>query len=208
MIYDVSMPISESMQVYKEKDGKRPVFETVADHPNDGAHETNITMNMHTGTHIDYPLHMIENGDTSDKENLATLIGTARVMDFTDKNGPITKNDLAECDIYADDFIILKTKNSFSENFLFDFAYLETSGATYLKEKKIRGVATDGLGIERDQPNHDTHKTLLENDILIIEGLRLKNVPAGNYHMVCLPLAIPGVEATPARMVLSDGPIG
>lgn len=208
MIYDVSMPISESMQVYKEKDGKKPVFETVADHPNDGVHETSLTMNMHTGTHIDYPLHMIENGDTSDKENLFVLIGSCKVLDFTDRDGPITNDDLAERDIDRDDFILLKTKNSFSGNFLFDFAYLEASGATYLKDKKVRGAATDGLGIERDQPDHDTHKILLENGIPIIEGLRLKNVPEGTYHMVCLPLSIPGVEATPARMILSDEPLG
>ncbi len=64
------------------------------------------------------------------------------------------------------------------------------------------GVGTDGLGIERAQKGHPTHKILLGNDIIIIEGLRLKDVPEDVYDMFCLPLKIPGVEATPARVVL------
>ncbi|MFW6319145.1 MAG: cyclase family protein [Bacillota bacterium] len=204
MIYDVSMLIHPSMQVYKNKEEKKPRFETIASHPNDGAHETNVTMNLHTGTHIDYPLHMIENGKTSDNEILDTLIGPCKVIDLTSVKHNISKFDLEPYTITDNDFLLLKTRNSFSDVFLSDFVYLDESGARYLNSKNIRGVGIDGLGIERAQPAHPTHKILLSEDIIIIEGLRLKDIREGTYELYCLPLKIQGVEAVPARVILKD----
>ena len=202
MIYDVSYPLHPDIQVYKNIEIKKPQFINIANHEDSDYYETNITINLHTGTHVDYPLHMIQNGDTSDTENLQQLIGSCRVLDFTKNNETITKGDLEPYDIQPGDFLLFKTKNSFSDTFLFDFTYLTEDGAVYLKQRQIRGVGTDGLGIERAQNGHPTHKILLGNGIVIIEGLRLQEVPEGSYHMICLPLSIKGVEASLARVIL------
>jgi arylformamidase len=45
----------------------------------------------------------------------------------------------------------------------------------------------------------------LSKDIVIIEGLRLKDINEGPYKLYCLPLSIKGVEASPARVILEDG---
>jgi arylformamidase len=203
MIYDVSMTIQESMQVYKNKAEKKPKIKTLANHENGDAHESEIQMGMHTGTHVDYPLHMIKDGKTSENEDLLNLIGTCKVLDLTEYD-VIDKKVLSQYKIEEDDFILFKTKNSFSEDFMFDFVYLDASGAEFLKNKKVRGVGTDALGIERSQPDHPTHKLLLEDDIIIIEGLRLKDIKEAQYEMVCLPLKISQVEAVPARVILID----
>ena len=100
------------------------------------------------------------------------------------------------------EWVLLKTRNSLSEEFLPDFVYLNEDGARYVKELGLRGVGTDGLGIERAQPDYATHKTLFESHILIVEGLRLKDVPAGTYFMVIAPLKLTGIEAAPARAFL------
>ena len=42
-------------------------------------------------------------------------------------------------------------------------------------------MGIDSLGIERDQTDHATHKGLLSNNIIIIEGLRLAAVSPGEY---------------------------
>jgi arylformamidase len=204
MIYDISMLIEPSMQVYKHELEKVPVFKTIQNHSKGNAHETQITMNLHTGTHVDYPLHMIENGKTSDAEDLNTLIGPCKVLDLTSMDDNITEKDLRQHMINKDDFVLLKTINSVSEEFSNNFIYLEASGARYLKDLGVRGVGIDALGIERAQANHDTHKTLLSRDIVIIEGLRLKDISAGPYTLYCLPLTIKGVEASPARVILED----
>lgn len=204
MIYDISYKLSPDIQVYNNSDIKKPVFTTIANHQDNNYYETNVTLNLHTGTHVDYPLHMIENGHTSDTEQLETLLGSCKVLDFTHLEERITKQDLEMHHIVENDFILVKTKNSFSDEFLVDFTYLTEDGAMYLKDKKIRGIGTDGLGIERAQKGHPTHKILLGNGIVIIEGLRLKEVTANSYQLICLPLSIKGVEASLARVILLD----
>ena len=69
----------------------------------------------------------------------------------------------------------------------------------------INGVGIDGLGVERAQPGHPTHRTLFANDVIVIEGLRLKDVPAGEYFMVAAPLKLVGIDAAPSRVLLMEG---
>ncbi len=64
-------------------------------------------------------------------------------------------------------------------------------------------MGIDYLGIERNQPGHDTHRALLSSGVAIIEGLRLADIAAGKrYYFMCLPLRIVGFEAAPARAIL------
>jgi arylformamidase len=201
-IYDISMTIQPSMQVYKNKEEKRPVFRNTSNFVTGKAYETQIALDAHTGTHIDAPLHMIENGATMDSIDLESLIGPARVLDLSHVVDGITKTDLEPFAIQAGEWLLFKTRNSASEEFDFEFIYLKEDGAHYLQGLKIKGVGTDGLGIERAQPNYGTHRTLLGAGIHVVEGLRLKDVSGGNYFMVIAPLKIAGIEAAPARAFL------
>lgn len=204
MIYDISYPLHEGIQVYKNLEHKKPRFETIANHIEADYHETDIHMNLHTGTHVDFPLHMIAGGQTSDSEQIEQFVGSCKVLDMTEVEDGISKADLEPYDIEEEDFLLFKTKNSFSDDFLSDFTYLTEDGATYLQSLRIRGVGTDGLGIERSQQGHPTHKILLSNGIAIIEGLRLAKIQPGSYKLICLPLNIKGVEASLARAILVD----
>lgn len=203
-IHDISMMISPDMQVYKNKDEKKPRFINRANHDSSHVYETSITIDLHTGTHIDAPLHMIKDGETTEIYNLNSFYSKCKVFDFSHKENAIILDDLKTKDINEDDFILFKTKNSFSEEFIYDFVYLDKEAAKFLQERKVKGVGIDGLGIERNQPNYETHKTLLSNKIVIVEGLRLKNIPEGDYTLVILPLKIQNVEAAPARAILIE----
>lgn len=204
IIHDISMTIKESMTVYKNKESKRPVFTSAASFEKEGVYETNLLMNLHTGTHIDFPLHTLYNGHNSNQHPLDTFLGQAKVIDLTRIDDHISKEDLMPYDIHPGDFVLLKTKNSLSDSFEFDFVYLDHSAASYLANKHIRGVGIDALGIERNQPNHPTHDTLLSNDIIILEGLRLKDISPKIYDFVALPIKIDGVEALPVRAILIE----
>jgi len=201
---DVSMEISEDMMVYKDRDEKRPKKEMIAKYSERQMNESRMRIDLHTGTHIDAPFHMIDEGETIDSIEIQSLIGKAKVLDLTDVEDGITSGNLEEKDISEGDFLLFKTKNSFSEKFDYDFIYLTEDGAAYLKNIRIRGVGTDALGIERSQPGHETHKILLGNGIVIIEGLRLNHVDEGEYMMYALPLKIQGGDGAPARVVLSE----
>ena len=116
----------------------------------------------------------------------------------------ITKQDLIHKNIERGDFVLFKTRNSLTDISDVSFVFLEISGADYLKEKEVSGVGTDGLGIERSQSGHETHKILLGNGIPIIEGLRLKDVAEGEYILCALPLKLQGVDGSPTRAVLME----
>ena len=83
--------------------------------------------------------------------------------------------------------------------------FLGTDGSKYLVERGVKGVGIDALSVERDQPGHTTHHLLLGANILILEGLRLADVPEGTYMLLAAPLVVVGAEAAPVRVVLVEG---
>ncbi|MEY3431800.1 MAG: hypothetical protein RIS53_698 [Bacillota bacterium] len=199
--YDISLPIHTGMMVYKNKPEKQPIFETQDHLSKGGSFETTIKVNLHTGTHIDFPKHMQLNGSTSTNFNPEKLITKVRVIDC----GQTTMIDakfLKLQQLKAHEFILLKTLSSESVNFLPSFPYLSAEGAAYCVQSKIVGIGIDSLGIERDQVHHETHHTLMNAGIIILEGLRLKGIQAGSYQMVALPLSIANVDALPVRALL------
>ena len=197
-MYDVTLPIYEGMPVYKNKEEKQPEIKTLADHQSGHVYESRLCMDAHTGTHIDAPLHMIKDGNTIESIAIEDLVTDVHVFDLTHLKTNITEKDLQPLNINEGDFILFKTKNSFDKAFNFDFIYLEESGAKYLAEKRVKGVGIDGLGVERSQPDHPTHKQLFNSNIIIIEGLKLDEIEPGIYHMVAAPLKLAGIDAAPA----------
>lgn len=205
-IIDISMEIHPQMATYKNRPEKRPQHITERRMPQDSANETALHMNLHTGTHLDSPLHMIDGGSNTLALSLERLIAPARVFDLTQVKDGIVREDLEGLGINKGDFVLLKTSNSFDplcggE----DFVYVKESGARYLAEVGISGVGIDTLGIERAQAGHETHISLLSRDIIILEGLRLADVAPGEYLLIALPVKIRDAEGAPTRAVLVEG---
>jgi len=201
-IIDISIPIYEGMPTYMDNPANQPIIKT---NTHGYITDTNVQMNIHTGTHIDAPLHMIENGETIETINLSRLVRPCKVLDLTHVNNRITAADLQDLPIVKDDFLLLKTKNSFGETSSMEFIFLAEDGAQFLVDKGIDGVGIDTLGIERSQTGHPTHKALFSNDVLIVEGLNLKEVSEGEYTMICAPIKLQNTEAAPARVMLIEG---
>ncbi|PKM95450.1 MAG: cyclase [Firmicutes bacterium HGW-Firmicutes-1] len=201
-IFDISMTISEDMMVYKNKEGKKPKIFQSANFEENNHYESELTLNLHTGTHIDAPLHIIDGGSTMAAYLIEDFVSQAKVLDLTHLKDNITEEDLRGKNINEGDFILLKTRNSSDVTFNHSFVYLEKSGAKYLKNQKIKGIGIDALGIERNQPDHETHKILLNKGIMILEGLQLHQVDEGEYELIVLPLKLMSTEAAPARAIL------
>lgn len=200
---DISWPITPDMTAYKNK--KRVQIEQIKTMEHDQVRETVLHLGSHAGTHVDAPAHFMHNGDLYDVLSISLFIGQCVVLDLMHIQDHITAQDLQSYTIPEKSIVLLKTSNSFlSATAPFNdlFVYLDASGADYLIKKHIKSVGIDYLGIERNQPNHETHITLMQHGIGIIEGLRLQHVTAGAYMLYCLPLAMVGTEASPARAIL------
>src|SRR5699024_7530364 len=201
-LYDVSAPIYEGMPVYKNKEEKQPKINTVT---SGHVTESRISMDLHTGTHVDSPLHMINDGKTLESIRMEDLVGQAKVFDGTHIEDRSTTRDIDGMDIQRDDSIILNTKNTIEDALDLNFVFVAEHAASHVAEIGIKGVGIDSRGIERSQQEHPTHRTLFQHDVIIMEGLRLKDVSEGDYFMVAAPLRIKGTDASPARVLLFEG---
>lgn len=206
-IIDVSVFLQPSMPQWagEELAAAEPLLRTPADEVN----VTLLTMTTHTGTHVDAPRHFIDGGKTLDQFPLDRWVGPCVVIDFTGLNADITANDLQQANVPTDATrLVFKTRNSgiwrtHAAGFFEGFIALAPSGARWVVEHQIRLVAIDYLSIGAvNHEGSETHTTLLGNDVLIVEGLDLTNVTAGNYELLCFPLNVPNVDGAPARVAL------
>jgi arylformamidase len=200
-IYDISIPIRPGMIVYEGNPGVH--LERVDSIP-DGAHAniSRLDLGVHTGTHVDAPIHFIEGAPGSESVELAPLIGPAVVVDAMEATEDLDEQTLAGLDIpRGAERVLLKTTNGRlweRDTFTRDFIRLTGGGARYLIGRGVRVVGIDFLSIG----DAEAHRELLGNGVIPVEGLDLREVEPGEYQLVCLPLRLVGSDGAPARAVL------
>jgi arylformamidase len=208
-IYDVTVPISRETPTYPGDPGIE-IQPWAALARGDAANVTLLHFGAHTATHVDAPAHFIEGAPKIDAMPLDALIGAARVVEISQDVRAIDASTLLACDLDGASRILFKTRNSaFWDNtaggFRTDFTYIAPDAARALAEMGVRLVGIDYLSVEKFQPERfETHTALLSRGVVIIEGLDLREVAAGDYELICLPLKIASGsgDGAPARAVL------
>jgi arylformamidase len=203
-IYDVTVSLSEDLVAYP---GDPPVrIERTKEISKDTAkyNLSTYSFGSHAGTHIDAPLHLIENGLSVDKLPLEMLIGRARVVEVTAPR--IDENVLKEFDFTTDMRVLFKTRNSYlwgRNEFVQDYVHFTLDAARVLIKEGIKIVGIDYLSVDKfDAKDLATHREFLNAGTIIIEGLDLREVEPGDYELICLPLKIKNGDGAPARVVL------
>jgi arylformamidase len=200
----LSLPISEGMAVYKNLDEKRPAIENTRNFAVHGMHENTLHLPLHTGTHVDYPLHALPSGKNSSDYRCFPVEFTAYVVDLTVSPPPCIDLALVQNLPLGDvEAVFFKTRKSILT--LFDplFPWLLGEAAAWLATFPLKFVGIDQPGIERNQPAHETHIQLLKEDILIFEGLDLSRIGGGQRAIHAFTLGIQGVEAEPVMIYAS-----
>ena len=206
-IYDVTIAVSEVVPTFPgDPTVKIDVCAAIAN--GDPANVSQICLGVHTATHVDAPNHFIEGTRKVDELDLYKLVGECQVVELTEDVMAIEPHHIEN--LNGAERILFKTRNSHFWNepekgFRTDFTYIEPSAAKILVEKGVKLVGIDYLSVEKfGAKTFDTHYTLLEKEVVIIEGLDLREVPAGNYELFCLPLKIVGGagDGAPARTIL------
>jgi arylformamidase len=202
-IYDISIPLSESLPIYP---GDPPIIvePALAIGKGDGVNVSRISMSTHSGTHIDAPLHVDDRGVSVDHLSLSLLNGRALVAEVggTKKIG---RRELEQLPIKGEERLLLKTENSVlwsRPDFVEDYACLTEDGADYLIGIGIRLIGIDYLSIEAFDGDGGIHRMFLEHGIVILEGLNMNEVASGIYELICLPMKIRGGDGAPARAIL------
>lgn len=208
-IYDVTVPISEEMPVY-DGDPNVRIESASAIERGDAANVSRLCCGFHTGTHVDAPNHFVEGARRVHELELEKLTGICRVVEI-DKNVLAIEAEHV-VNLEGVERVLFKTRNSdfwtnYAQGFRKDFTYIAPEAAKALVDLNVKLVGIDYLSVEKfGSTDFATHITLLEKEVVIIEGLDLREVPAGDYELICLPLKIVGGtgDGAPTRTILRE----
>lgn len=203
-LYDISQILDESIAVWPGDQKFRRRWSMRIDR-GDSCNVSALNLSAHTGTHMDAPYHYDDEGEDIAHVPLDACLGKARVVMLPGDAASMDAAFLQALDWEGVERVLFRTRASDLDPSCFDrdFAYLTGEGAAFLAGRALRLVGTDAPSIDAfSSKTMSSHKLLLAANISILEGLRLAQVPPGDYELICLPLKIAGLDGSPVRAVL------
>lgn len=198
-IVDVSIPIRPGMITYPGDPVVRlERVKSIAD--GSVANISRLDFGVHTGTHVDAPLHFIDGAAGADQLPLELLLGPARVVDAREAER-LDAATIERLDLDGAERVLFRTRNSDlwqRDTFSDDFVSIREDGARLLIDRGVRLVGIDYLSIG----DEGAHQALLQAGLVAIEGLDLSAAEPGDYELVCAPLKLVGSDGAPARVLL------
>jgi len=165
---------------------------------------------LHHGTHVDVPWHFIAGGKQLQEVPLARWVGPCWVADLTGEAECVSAAALAGAGVPAETKrLLLKTRNSQSdywhEPWNPRFIYVHRSAAEWCVGRGLWTIGLDYLTVDSpSEPAFPAHVTLLGNEVMIIENLRLREVAAGAYELMAAPINLQGVDGGWCRALLRE----
>lgn len=201
-IYDISPPISESLAVWPgDTPPRREVLLDMA--RGDSLTLSSLHATVHLGAHADGANHFGIDAPGIDASDLENFLGPCQVMRVNANPRSRITSDMLQTPITAARVLIhtgtFPDPNRFSE----DFAAFAPELVDHLHQQGVRLVGIDTPSVDPfDSNDLPSHQRFLANNMAILEGLVLTDVPEGQYELIALPLRLVGFDASPVRAVL------
>ncbi len=194
-IYDISQEVFGCCVFSNDPKPQREVICTIEEGANYAL--TAFSMCAHNGTHIDAPAHFIRGGRTVDGIALDGVVGYAFVVGH---EGVLTAAaaeriiDAAEkLNAEAARRILIKGK-----------ATVSYEAAEVFARRGVRLLGNESQTVGPEDAPMAVHKLLLGADVVLLEGIRLFEVPEGVYLLNAAPINLGGCEGAPCRAVLIE----
>lgn len=158
----------------------------------DGYNLTEISMSVHSGTHIDAPLHFCEDGQSIDNIRLNTFFGKCTVISVS---GILTGEDMERLLPYCKRRVLFHGEGK---------TFISHSAAIVLAESRVVLVGTDAPSIAPSFDEERTHRELARAGIAILENLNLSAIDDGEYDLCAFPVKLGGLEAAPCRAIILE----
>lgn len=158
----------------------------------DGYNLTEISMSVHTGTHIDAPLHFYDEGSSIDNIRLNTFFGKCTVISVS---GILTGEDMERLLPYCKRRVLFHGEGK---------TFISHSAAIVLAESRVVLVGTDAQSIAPSFDEERTHRELARAGIVILENLNLSAIDDGEYDLCAFPIKLGGLEAAPCRAIILE----
>jgi kynurenine formamidase len=207
MVIDLSHIIKEEMPVYPGN--PQPRISNSASIDKNGYRETKLCIESHTGTHIDAPAHMVENGKFLNDFPVSKFNGIAAIIEIPEGIQQITRTLLSsfENQIKESDFVLFKTgwgKFWGSEKYFWNFPVTDLDTTFWLISLGLKGIGYDTISADPvDSDKFENHFLFFENDVIIIENLNFPvEMKANKGELFCFPLNFEKADGSPVRAVL------
>ena len=156
---------------------------------------TGFSMCAHNGTHIDVPFHFIDGGKTVDEIELASFVGMAYVVEH---RGIVSGSDAMN--------IVEKVGKQNSEAakriLIKGAAEVSAEAAKAFAKSGILLLGNESQTVGPENTPMEVHNILLSANVILLEGIRLAEVPEGIYFLNAAPLNLSGADGSPCRAIL------
>ena len=207
---DLSRPVMDVLAVYPGS--PRPLVEPLASLERDGFIEHRLVLTTHTGTHVDAPAHLLQDGPGLPLVLKDRWVGRAITLDLRGHVGPIGPEDLER--VFPGgtwDYILLATGWKGPDGlggWSGEMPGLGKEGAEFLLPFCHWGLGVDTLSLDAGCSGADlpAHAVVLGGGRVIVEGLTgLERTLGGGFTLVVAPLSLAVADGAPARVLAIRG---
>jgi arylformamidase len=202
MIFDITPSVSPRLRVWPGD--TPPAREVLCDmQRGDNITLSTLRATVHLGAHADAPSHYGADAPAIHERNIDYYLGPCQVLRLTvPRRTRITPLMLPE-PIRAPRVLLATGTYPDPEDFNEDFAALSPELVEHLHGLGVKLIGIDTPSVDLfDSKDLSSHRQFLKNDMAILEGLLLKDVPEGLYELIALPLKLVGFDASPVRAIL------
>ena len=206
ILYDLSHQLNNETPVFPGM--KKPEFKPAATLEKDGYRETRFEMDSNSGTHIDAPAHMLENGKTLDQLPVDSFSGKALIVNVPENIKRIEKEFLAQFEekLKAAEFVLFKTgwsKLWGTPRYFEDFPTLSAGAVEWLLAFSLKGIGFDVISADpMNSTTYPNHFSILGKGWVIIENLRFPDeLTKTEGQFFCFPISYENADGSPVRAV-------
>lgn len=198
-LYDISQELFACAVFPGDPAPKREVLSRMAD--GSPYNLTAFSMCAHNGTHIDAPYHFIADGKTVEQIPLDKTVGMAYVAEH---EGILRAADAQRILHRA----ILALRESARRILIKGNATVSLEAAQAFADYGVDLVGNESQTVGPEDGPMAVHQVLLGADAVLLEGIRLAEVPEGVYFLNAAPICLGGADGAPCRAILAEWPLG
>ncbi|MCY4383981.1 MAG: cyclase family protein [Nitrospinae bacterium] len=203
-VIDITVPIQEGMPLWPGDPELKLRFHA-SFKAGDSVCLTEASLCLHTGTHVDAPVHFLPGEDGVEALSLETLMGPARVIEI-ENHECITSEELSTKNLEGATRFLIKTRNSdarwWEKPFDPNFCHMTPEAAQLLLDNGMTLLGVDYLSVDPPEGDAPVHRLLMPRGLVLLEGLHLSHAHEGDYELIALPTLFTGRDGAPARAVL------
>ncbi|MDR1054884.1 MAG: cyclase family protein [Prevotellaceae bacterium] len=202
-IYDISLPLTVNTKVFP---GDMPLQYNFVQHieAGDKLNLSEFLATTHIGTHVDAPLHYLEQGKAIGELDLDIFIGTCQLVkvDTTIKTS-ILPGEITRYGNLPERVLFCTTSENKYDEWTDSYRIPSIELIDYLNRMGVKLIGIDTPSVDMVNASDALiHKYIFKCEMLIIENLYLNEVPEGRYELIALPLKFMELEASPVRVIL------